>query len=147
MQEFTWETYNEEKFEKVMAYAEGYKAYLSNGKTERECVDESVKLVKAKGYYDLNDVIANNIPLKKGDGVYAVNMNKVLAVFRIGEDVYDGMNILGAHIDSPRMDIKANPLYESDGFAYLDTHYYGGIKKYQWTTIPLCPPQLLHTFL
>ena len=64
-------------------------------------------------------------------------MNKVLAVFRIGEDVYDGMNILGAHIDSPRMDIKANPLYESDGFAYLDTHYYGGIKKYQWTTIPL----------
>jgi aspartyl aminopeptidase len=137
MQEFTWETYNEEKFEKVMAYAEGYKAYLSNGKTERECVDESVKLVKAKGYYDLNDVIANNIPLKKGDGVYAVNMNKVLAVFRIGEDVCDGMNILGAHIDSPRMDIKANPLYESDGFAYLDTHYYGGIKKYQWTTIPL----------
>ena len=137
MQEFTWETYSEEKFEKVMAYAEGYKAYLSNGKTERECVDESVKLVKAKGYYDLNDVIANNIPLKKGDGVYAVNMNKVLAVFRIGEDVCNGMNILGAHIDSPRMDIKANPLYESDGFAYLDTHYYGGIKKYQWVTIPL----------
>lgn len=137
MRKYAWEKYETEELSQVMTYAEGYKHFISVGKSERLCVKESIKMAKAKGFLDIRDVIRDEIVLKPGDGVYAVNMNKTIALFRIGKDLKEGMNILGAHIDSPRMDIKANPMYESDGFAYLDTHYYGGIKKYQWTAIPL----------
>lgn len=137
MRKYAWEKYDQAQLEKVMEYSQGYKKYISDCKTERECVDHAVALAKANGFYDINEVIAKQIKLKKGDGVYANNMGKTIALFRIGNDIREGFHILGAHIDSPRMDIKANPLYETDGFAYLDTHYYGGIKKYQWTALPL----------
>ncbi len=113
---------------------ERYKSFLDNGKTERECVREAVALAEKKGYKDLSSVSS----LKSGDKVYVVNYGKAVAFYHIGTgDIAKGMNILGAHIDSPRLDIKMNPLYESDGIVYLDTHYYGGIKKYQWVTMPL----------
>ncbi len=113
---------------------ERYKSFLDNGKTERECVNTAIALAKEKGYKDLNDVFS----LKSGDKVYVNNYGKAVAFYHIGKgDIEKGMNILGAHIDSPRLDVKMNPLYESDGLVYLDTHYYGGIKKYQWVTLPL----------
>ncbi len=113
---------------------ERYKSFLDNGKTERECVKEAVALAEEKGYRDLSTVSS----LKAGDKVYVTNYGKAVAFYHIGKgDIAEGMNILGAHIDSPRLDIKMNPLYESDGIVYLDTHYYGGIKKYQWVTLPL----------
>ncbi len=113
---------------------ERYKSFLDNGKTERECVNTAIALAKEKGYKDLSDVSS----LKSGDKVYVNNYGKAVAFYHIGEgDIEKGMNILGAHIDSPRLDVKMNPLYESDGLVYLDTHYYGGIKKYQWVTLPL----------
>lgn len=111
-----------------------YKSFLDNGKTERECVREAVALAEKKGYRDISAVSS----LKAGDKVYVTNYGKAVAFYHIGTgDIKDGMNILGAHIDSPRLDIKMNPLYEEDGIVYLDTHYYGGIKKYQWVTLPL----------
>ena len=111
-----------------------YKNFLNQGKTERECVEQIIKLAEAKGYKD----IENCKKLKTGDKVYITKMNKAIALFNIGtESVEKGLNILGAHIDSPRLDAKQNPLYEKDNITYLNTHYYGGIKKYQWTTIPL----------
>src|SRR5699024_3523044 len=111
-----------------------YKAFLTAGKTERACVKESVELAKKAGFQD----IENMDSLKPGDKFYVINKDKNLALFIMGEKpLVDGMRILGAHIDSPRLDLKQNPLYESDGFALLDTHYYGGVKKYQWVTIPL----------
>ena len=113
---------------------ERYKSFLDNGKTERECVNSAIALAKERGYNDLNDVSS----LKSGDKVYVNNYGKSVAFYHIGKgDIEKGMNILGAHIDSPRLDVKMNPLYESDGLVYLDTHYYGGIKKYQWVTLPL----------
>lgn len=113
---------------------ERYKSFLDNGKTERECVREAVALAEEKGYRDISAVSS----LKAGDKVYVTNYGKAVAFYHIGkDDITKGMNILGAHIDSPRLDIKMNPLYESDGIVYLDTHYYGGIKKYQWVTHPL----------
>ena len=112
---------------------DNYIEFLSNSKTEREAVKNSIELLKKAGFKDL-DKVSN---LKKGDKVYAVNRGKNVAAFIIGDNIKDGINILGAHIDSPRLDIKQNPLYENDQFAYLDTHYYGGIIKYQWATIPL----------
>ncbi len=113
---------------------ERYKSFLDNGKTERECVNTAIALAKEKGYKDLSDVCS----LKSGDKVYVNNYGKAVAFYHIGKgDIEKGMNILGAHIDSPRLDVKMNPLYESDGLVYLDTHYYGGIKKYQWVTLPL----------
>ncbi len=113
---------------------ERYKSFLDNGKTERECVNTAIALAKEKGYKDLSDVSS----LKSGDKVYVNNYGKAVAFYHIGKgDIEKGMNILGAHIDSPRLDVKMNPLYESDGLVYLDTHYYGGIKKYQWVTLPL----------
>ncbi|MBR6528366.1 MAG: aminopeptidase [Lachnospiraceae bacterium] len=116
----------------------GKQKYLDIGKTERECITESVALAEAKGYRDLNEIIAKGETLKAGDKVYAVNMKKSIVLFHIGEKpMVDGMNILGAHVDSPRIDVKQNPLYEDSDFAYLDTHYYGGIKKYQWVASPL----------
>ena len=111
-----------------------YKNFLNNGKTERECVSQIIKQAEKKGYKD----ISKFKKLKPGDKVYITKMNKAVALFQIGlEPVENGLNILGAHIDSPRLDAKQNPLYEKDNITYLNTHYYGGIKKYQWTTIPL----------
>lgn len=133
-----WKTYTKKQLGEVDKFSKGYLEFLDNGKTERECTKEIVKLVKADGYVDLADVIKNKKKLKTGDKVYAVCMDKTVALFNIGSKKLEkGMNILGAHIDSPRMDVKQNPLYENGDFAYLDTHYYGGIKKYQWVTLPL----------
>lgn len=133
-----WNTYSEEQLQELNVLNEGYKVYLDKGKTERECIREAVKMAKETGYIDLNEVIAKGESLKAGDKVYAVCMEKTLAMFQIGEEpLENGMNILGAHVDSPRIDVKQNPLYEAGELAYLDTHYYGGVKKYQWVTIPL----------
>ena len=138
MRENAWKNYDEESLKKVFEFCEGYKAFISDCKTERECVDESIRIAKSYGYVDLEDVIKQNGTLKAGDKVYANNMGKGVACFLIGkEPIVNGCNILGAHVDSPRLDIKQNPLYEDKEFAMLDTHYYGGIKKYQWVTIPL----------
>ena len=133
-----WKNYDEQQLAGLEALARGYRKFLDNGKTERECVSESVKLAKAAGYRDLDEVIAAGEGLKAGDKVYAVNMKKNIALFHIGTgSMEQGLRILGAHIDSPRLDLKQNPLYEDTEMALLDTHYYGGIKKYQWVTIPL----------
>ena len=129
-----WDKYESNQYQDVMDFNEGYKAFLTAGKTERACVKESVELAKKAGFQD----IENMDSLKPGDKFYVINKDKNLALFIMGEKpLVDGMRILGAHIDSPRLDLKQNPLYESDGFALLDTHYYGGVKKYQWVTIPL----------
>ncbi|MCM1262662.1 MAG: aminopeptidase [Butyrivibrio sp.] len=134
----TWETYNNKQLKEVDAFAKEYIDFLNNGKTERECIDTIVNTIEKAGYKELNELIKNKTALKCGDKVYSVWMNKSIVMFKIGEkDMSEGMNILGAHIDSPRLDVKQNPLYEDGGFAYLDTHYYGGVKKYQWVTIPL----------
>lgn len=134
----TWETYSHKQLKEAEAFAKEYMQFLDEGKTERECVDTIVNTIEKQGYRELSSVIKNKGKLKKGDKVYAVCMNKAIVMFRIGEKpMEEGMNILGAHIDSPRLDVKQNPLYEEGGFAYLDTHYYGGVKKYQWVTIPL----------
>ncbi|MBF1341726.1 MAG: aminopeptidase [Mogibacterium diversum] len=133
-----WNNYSPEELKALENLNKGYIDFISEGKTERECTELLVKMAEAHGYRDLNEVIKNNETLSIGSKVYAVNMNKCLITFNIGEDIVNrGMNILGAHIDSPRIDLKQNPLYETDEFAYLDTQYYGGIKKYQWVTMPL----------
>ncbi len=133
-----WKSYSEADLQKLNALASNYKDFLDNGKTERECVDHAVDLAVAAGYRNLDEVIAAGEKLQAGDKVYAVNMNKAIAMFQIGnKPLTEGMRILGAHIDSPRLDVKQNPLYETDDLAYLDTHYYGGVKKYQWVTTPL----------
>lgn len=133
-----WKTYNEEQLVELEGLCKNYLHFLDVGKTERECVKEIVKQAQAHGYMDLQTVIKNQKSLQAGDKVYHVCMDKTVAMFCIGKKpLSEGMNILGAHIDSPRMDVKQNPLYESDDLAYLDTHYYGGIKKYQWVTLPL----------
>ena len=127
-----WKKYK--NHDDIMNFNEGYKAFISKAKTERLCVDESVRLAKEKGYVDIKEVTS----LKPGDKVYATNKNKNVAVFIIGnKPIEEGLRVLGAHIDSPRLDVKQNPLYERNDFALLDTHYYGGIKKYQWVTVPL----------
>ena len=134
-----WEKYPQgEKREEVFSFADEYRRFISECKTERECVDYCEEKAKKAGFVNLEDVIAANTTLKAGDKVYANNMGKGMAMFVIGkESMEKGMNILGAHIDSPRMDLKQDPLYEDSDFAMLDTHYYGGIKKYQWVTLPL----------
>lgn len=129
----TWEKYKD-NLNEVMEYNEGYKDYISKNKTERACVKDSIRLAKEKGFKPLDSFET----LKPGDKVYVNNRDKNIALFVIGnKPLTEGMRILGAHIDSPRMDLKQNPLYESEGFALADTHYYGGVKKYQWVTIPL----------
>uniref|UniRef100_UPI004056B6D3 aminopeptidase n=1 Tax=Acetatifactor sp. TaxID=1872090 RepID=UPI004056B6D3 len=134
----TWETYDAKQLKKLEKLNKEYREFLDNGKTERECIDTIVNTIEAEGYVELESIIKSSGTLQKGDKVYSVWMNKSIVMFRIGESpMTEGMNILGAHIDSPRLDIKQNPLYEDGGFAYLDTHYYGGVKKYQWVTIPL----------
>ena len=134
----TWETYDEKQLKEVDAFAEEYMDFLNNGKTERECIDTIVNRIEKEGYQELESLIKAQKKLQCGDKVYSVWMNKSIVMFQIGKKpMAEGMNILGAHIDSPRLDVKQNPLYEDGGFAYLDTHYYGGVKKYQWVTIPL----------
>ncbi len=134
----TWETYDAEQLKEVDVFAKEYMTFLDNGKTERECIDQIVNTIEKAGYRELETLIASDTKLKAGDKVYSVWMNKSVVMFQIGkEKMAKGINILGAHIDSPRLDIKQNPLYEDGGFAYLDTHYYGGVKKYQWVTLPL----------
>lgn len=135
-----WETYDEKHLKKLEKLSKEYRDFLDNGKTERECIDTIVNTIEAEGYKELESLMKDGKALQKGDKVYSVWMNKSIAMFRLGsKPLADGINILGAHIDSPRLDIKQNPLFE-DGdhaFAYLDTHYYGGVKKYQWVTMPL----------
>ena len=134
-----WGKYPEgTKRDEVFLFAEEYRKFISNCKTERECVTALEARAREAGFMDLKDVIANGTTLKAGDKVFANNMGKGMALFVIGQDSMEkGMNILGAHIDSPRLDLKQDPLYEDTDFAMLDTHYYGGIKKYQWVTLPM----------
>ncbi|MCI6788629.1 MAG: aminopeptidase [Mollicutes bacterium] len=129
-----WEKYDNEKLDELMKFNEEYKNFITFGKTERLVVAESIKLLEEKGFKPIDEFKT----LKEGDKVYAINRNKNVFAFIIGkEKASKGINVLGAHIDSPRIDLKQNPLYESFDFALLDTHYYGGVKKYQWVTIPL----------
>ena len=133
-----WKTYENKDKKELEQLNQDYIEFLSVGKTERECVKETIRQAEQKGYQPLEEVLKKGEKLKKGDKVYAAYMNKTIALFQIGEKpLEEGMNILGAHIDSPRLDIKQNPLYEDTDLAYLDTHYYGGVKKYQWVTLPL----------
>ncbi len=133
-----WLSYNDAQRQELNSLCESYKDFISQCKTERESLNYCVDAVIKAGYRNILDVIQEGQPLKKGDKIYAINMHKALALFNIGaQSLEQGMNILGAHIDSCRLDVKQNPLYEDNGMAYLDTHYYGGIKKYQWVTTPL----------
>lgn len=133
-----WLSYKDEEVNALNALCEDYKDFISECKTERESVAYAVDEARKLGYVDLNTVIKEGRTVKAGDKLYACNMHKAVVFFNIGSDALeDGLNILGAHIDSCRLDVKQNPLYESAGSAYLDTHYYGGIKKYQWVTVPL----------
>ena len=133
-----WTTYDKKQLKDLNKLAEDYKSFLTAAKTEREAVAEVTKRIEKAGYRDLEKVVKNGETLKAGDKVYAVWMKKTMAIFTIGnEKLEKGMRILGAHIDSPRLDLKQVPLYEDTEMAFLDTHYYGGIKKYQWTATPL----------
>lgn len=133
-----WLQYNENEKQNVFSFNEQYMKMISKAKTERLFISEAIALAKAKGYQDIQDVIENQKELKLGDKVYVNMMNKSMALMNIGTDPLEkGLNILGAHVDSPRLDVKPNPLYEDGGLALLDLHYYGGIKKYQWVTVPL----------
>ena len=133
-----WESYSQKQIDELEQINKGYREFLDEGKTERECVRKSVELAKKAGYHDLKEIVAAGKKCKAGDKVYAVWMDKTIVLFHIGKQPLEkGVTILGAHIDSPRLDIKQNPLYEDGGMAYLDTHYYGGIKKYQWVALPL----------
>lgn len=133
-----WENYEPRQQKEVSALSEAYKQFLSNAKTERECVTEAIRLAKEKGYQNFFDVMKEQKKIVPGMKLYLQQMNKTVVFFLIGtEPLATGMNILGAHIDSPRLDLKQNPLYEDSGLALLDTHYYGGIKKYQWVALPL----------
>lgn len=133
-----WLSYSDAKKKEVFKLNEGYRQFLSACKTERECVTEVIRQAEAQGYTDLRDAIEKKKKLKAGDKVYFNNMGKAVALFLIGKEPLErGMKLLGAHIDSPRLDLKQVPLYEDTEMAILDTHYYGGIKKYQWVTLPL----------
>ena len=133
-----WTTYTDRQLQELDALCEDYKDTMSRCKTEREFAAEAVKRAEKAGFADLRNVIESGRSLKAGDKVYAVWMKKTVALYVVGKKPLEqGMRILGAHIDSPRLDLKQHPLYEDTDMAFLDTHYYGGIKKYQWTTIPL----------
>ena len=133
-----WLSYGESDEKEMEKLAKDYRAFLDAGKTERECVTELVREAEANGYVSLEAKQAAGEKIQPGDKVYAVGMKKIMALFHVGQEPLEkGMNILGAHIDSPRLDVKQNPLYEDTDLAYLDTHYYGGIKKYQWVALPL----------
>lgn len=133
-----WHEYTADDLKKLDDLCNEYRVFLDESKTERECVNKTINLAEAKGYKNISEYLSSGQKLKAGDKVYAVNMKKAVVLFNVGtEDIVKGMNILGAHIDSPRIDVKQNPLYEDSNLAYLDTHYYGGIKKYQWVAMPL----------
>lgn len=133
-----WKSYDQAALIRLEALSAQYRAFLDAGKTERECAAETVRLAALGGYRDLRELVASGTPLRPGDKVYSLCMDKAVLLFHLGKQpLENGMNIVGAHIDSPRMDLKQNPLYEDGDLAYLDTHYYGGIKKYQWVAIPL----------
>ena len=133
-----WNKYNAKQVKDIFKFCDEYKDFMSKCKTERECVKEVIRLAKAEGYKDIEEIINENKKLQPGDKIYANNKGKAIALFIIGnESMEKGLKILGAHIDSPRLDLKQNPLYEDSELALLDTHYYGGIKKYQWVTLPL----------
>ena len=133
-----WLTYSKNDRRELLELTDAYMDFLSKCKTERECASEMVSMARKAGYKDLYDIVEKGKHLKHGDKVYACFMDKTVALFNLGNEPFEnGLNILGAHIDSPRLDIKQNPLYEDGGMAYLNTHYYGGIKKYQYVTIPL----------
>ncbi len=136
--ENAWKKYNKKERKDLFSFTEGYRKFISDCKTERECVARGIEIAEAHGFRNVNDYIESGRKLNPGDKVYLNNMGKDLALFIIGtQPMEKGMNILGAHIDSPRIDIKQNPFYEDHDIALLDTHYYGGIKSYQWVTIPL----------
>lgn len=136
--ENAWKKCDKKTIAKVMEFCEDYRQFISECKTERECNQRIIKLAEEKGYVSLAGVIKAGKKLKAGDKVYADNKGKAVVLFNIGKkSIEEGMKILGAHIDSPRLDVKQNPLYEDSDMVLMDTHYYGGIKKYQWTTIPL----------
>lgn len=128
--EYAWEKYSKEDLDKVFSFSEGYKEFMSKCKTERECVSEFIILAEKNGYKNIEELIKSGHKLKAGDKVYANNKGKTLALFLIGkESLENGMKILGAHVDSPRLDLKQNPLYEDSDLALFETHYYGGIKN------------------
>ena len=138
IRENAWTKYTKKDLTALEKLSKDYKDFLDNGKTERECTDLLVEMAEKSGYINLHDVIKKGLKLGKGSKVYAVNMGKAVMMLNIGEDIInDGMNILGGHIDSPRLDLKQNPLYEDEELAYFDTHYYGGIKKYHYVAMPL----------
>lgn len=140
LKKYAWENYDEKQLKQLEKLSGEYREFLDKGKTERECIDTIVNTIEAEGYQELESLIKQGKTLKKGDKVYSVWMNKSIVMFRLGKKpMTEGINILGAHIDSPRLDVKQNPLFEDidHTFAYLDTHYYGGVKKYQWVTLPL----------
>ena len=133
-----WQTYSEAQIRELEEVNAQYRTCLDEGKTERECVKKTIELAEAEGYRNMKDLIKAGTKIHAGDKVYMDYMGKAIVLFQAGTaPVEEGMNILGAHIDSPRIDVKQNPLYENEGLAYLDTHYYGGVKKYQWLSIPL----------
>ena len=133
-----WLTYSDADMKDLETVAKKYRHFLNVGKTERECITQIVKEAEEAGYVSFEEKVKNGEDLKAGDKVYQVGMQKIIALYHIGEDdLAQGMNILCAHIDSPRLDIKQNPLYEDTDLAYLDTHYYGGVKKYQWVALPM----------
>jgi aspartyl aminopeptidase len=136
--ETAWKKYSEDDIREMEILCENYKSFMTRAKTERECVRLAMEIARGSGYITLDEARARGKKLEAGDCVMADCMGKSLALFQIGEEpIEKGMNILGAHVDSPRIDIKQNPLYEDSGMALLDTHYYGGIKKYQWVVTPL----------
>lgn len=136
--ESVWKSYDEAALSELERLNKDYRGYISRCKTERECVAEAIVMAEEKGYRNLEEVIASGESLKPGDKIYANQMDKLLVLYHIGsKPLEQGMNILGAHVDSPRLDVKFNPLYENHELAYLDTHYYGGIKKYQWVCLPM----------
>ena len=135
--ENAWKSCNKQTVKEIFGFCEGYKKFISECKTERECTRRSIQMAE-HGYRNLKEIIAAKETIKSGDKVYADNMGKAIVLFNIGKKpIEEGLKILGAHIDSPRLDVKQNPLYEDSDLVLMDTHYYGGIKKYQWTTIPL----------
>ena len=138
MNKNVYEKYEDERLKNAFDFCENYKEFITNAKTERETIIETVKIAEANGFKNLKDIINDKQKLNAGDKIYAVNMDKTMLLAVIGKSDFEkGLNIIGSHIDSPRLYIKARPLYEDGELCLLDTHYYGGIKKYQWTSIPL----------
>ena len=136
--ENAWTKYEAADLKQVFSLSDRYREFMSVAKTERECVKVLADMAESKGFKNFDEVIKNGEKVKAGDTLYSINMDKTITLIKVGsEPLENGLRIIGAHIDSPRMDVKQNPLYEDSGLALLDTHYYGGIKKYQWVTIPL----------